>query len=96
MLEARNVAVREELDKHRVKSASKAHSKREVENPLGKDEIEWRAIPLWRNHGNVAPGEGGIVHIVEDDTKEIGGFFASVLLQQGLKVNNKGGNQGGQ
>ena len=54
----------------------------------------WRAGPLW-DCRNVA-AESCVVHLVDEDTKESGGFFACVLLELGVDLGNEGGGDDGE
>ena len=48
-----------------------------------------------RDCGNVA-AEGGVVHLVEEDTEEGGGLFVQVWLELGVDLDDEGRSDGGE
>jgi len=83
----RSVSVQPLLPEHCEESGEERGGKAGVQDALNLDRRSWRAGPLWQS-GDIAT-EGGIVDLVDQDTKEGGGFFVWIRLELGVDLDDE-------
>ena len=87
------VSVQPLFAEHREESGEERNGEAGIQHGLNLDDRAWRTRPLRDGRNSV---KSGVVHHVDDDAEESGGFFTWILLELGVDLDNEGGSDSGE